>query len=322
MYRGINLASARLGAEAVACSDDFFAPMSRLIQDCEPEFHADRFDENGKWMDGWESRRRRGGGFDWCIVRLAVPGRVLRFELDTRHFTGNFPPGAALDGAPGDEYPAPDSGEWKPLTPQLVLGGDAQHTAECGDRTAVFRWVRLRIYPDGGLARLRVIGQPKVNVEPGRRLDGGRVVAVSDAHYGNPEAVIMAGRGVDMGDGWETARRRVPGNEWIIIGLGVPGVVDEIELDTGHFKGNYPAAVSVQAAQMPAMHDDALVTQAMFWPEVLAEQPLGADRIHRFPLESAPPATHVKVNSHPDGGISRIRAFGMPLDRGGSGNNP
>ena len=138
------------------------------------------------------------------------------------------------------------------------------------------------------------------------------MVAVSDAHYGNPEAVIMAGRGINMGDGWETARRRVPGNEWIIIGLGVPGVVDEIEIDTGHFKGNYPAAVSVQAEVMPAMYDDALVTQAMFWPEVLALQPLGADRIHRFPIDSAPPATHIKVNSHPDGGISRIRAFGPP----------
>ena len=318
MYRGINLASAGLGAEAVACSDDFFAPMSRLVQDAEPVFHAERFDENGKWMDGWESRRRRGVGFDWCIVRLAVPGRVLGFELDTRHFTGNFPPGAALDGATGDEYPAPDSDEWQPLTPHLVLGGDAQHTAECGDQATVFHWVRLRIYPDGGLARLRVIGQPQPNVEPGGRLElsallnGGWVVAVSDAHFGNPEAVIMAGRGVNMGDGWETARRRVPGNEWIIIGLGVPGVVDEIEIDTGHFKGNYPAAVSGQAAQMPAMHDDALVTQAMFWPEVLAEQPLGADRIHRFSIASAPPATHIKVNSHPDGGISRIRAFGMP----------
>ena len=318
MNRGINLASARLGAEAVACSDDFFAPMERLIQDSEPVFHPGRFDENGKWMDGWESRRRRGGGFDWCVVRLAVPGRVWRFELDTRHFTGNYPPGAALDGAVGDRCPGPGSDEWQPLTPQLSVGGDAQHTAECEDQTTVFRWVRLRIYPDGGLARLRVIGSPEPQLASGERLElssllnGGRVVAVSDAHFGNAEAVIMAGRGVNMGDGWETARRRVPGNEWIIVGLGVSGVVDEIEIDTGHFKGNYPQAVSVQAADMPAMYDDALVTQAMFWPEVLAAQPLEADRIHRFPIASGAPVTHIKVNSHPDGGISRIRAFGTP----------
>ena len=318
MGRGINLASARLGAETVACSDDFFAPMSRLIHDSEPVFHPDRFDENGKWMDGWESRRRRGGGFDWCVVRLAVPGRVFRFELDTRHFTGNFPPGAALDGAAGDERPPPESDEWRALTPHLRLGGDAQHTAECLDQTTVFRWIRLRIYPDGGLARLRVVGEPLPDVDAGGRLEisallnGGWVVAASNAHYGNPEAVIMAGRGVNMGDGWETARRRVPGNEWIIIGLGVPGVMDEIEIDTGHFKGNFPHAVSVQAAEMPVMHDDALVAQSMFWPEVLGAQPLDGDRIHRFPIHSRALVTHIKVNSHPDGGISRIRAFGVP----------
>ena len=320
MKRGINLASARLGAEAVACSDEFFAPMSRLVEDSEPVFHPDRYDENGKWMDGWESRRRRGGGFDWCVVRLAVPGQVLGFELDTRHFTGNFPPGAALDGATGDECPAPDFAEWKPLTSQLSLGGDAKHTFDCLDPVTVFGWIRLRIYPDGGLARLRVIGLPEPNMARGERLElsallnGGRVVAVSNSHYGDPDAVIMAGRGVNMGDGWETARRRVPGNEWIIVGLGVPGVVDEIEIDTGHFKGNYPHAVSVQAAEMPAMHDDALVTQAMFWPEVLPARPLDADRIHRFRIEPGAPATHIRVNSHPDGGISRIRAFGIPRD--------
>ena len=318
MNRGINLASARLGAEAVACSDDFFAPVSRLIQDSEPEFHAGRFDENGQWMDGWESRRRRGCGFDWCVVRLAVPGTVFRFELDTRHFTGNYPPGAALDGAVGAEPPASDSDRWQPLTPQVSLGGDAQHTFDCLDQATAFRWIRLRIYPDGGLARLRVIGCPEPQFADGTRLElsallnGGRVVAVSDSHYGDPEVVLMAGRGVNMGDGWETARRRVPGNEWMIIGLGVPGVLDEIEIDTGHFKGNYPQAVSVQAAEMPAMREDALVTQAMFWPEVLAAQPLEADRIHRFSIESATPVTHVKVNAHPDGGISRIRAFGTP----------
>ena len=318
MSRGINLASTRLGAEAVACSDDFFAPMVRLIQDTEPVFHPGRFDANGKWMDGWESRRRRGGGFDWCVVRLAVPGRVVRFELDTRHFTGNYPPGAALDGASEEAQPGPESGQWRPLAAQISLGGDAQHTAECMDPVTVYRWIRLRIYPDGGLARLRVIGFPEPRTAPGERLElsallnGGRVVAVSDAHFGDPEAVIMSGRGVNMGDGWETARRRVPGNEWIIIGLGVPGVMDEIEVDTAHFKGNYPQAVSVQAAEMPAMYDDALVTQAMFWPEVLAAQPLEADRIHRYAIESAASVTHIKVNAHPDGGVSRIRAFGTP----------
>ena len=318
MNEGINLASARLGAEAVACSDDFFAPIPRLIQDSEPVYQPDCFDDHGQWMDGWESRRRRSGGFDWCVVRLAAPGRLLRFELDTRYFTGNYPPGAALDGAAGDECPELDSECWRPLTGHVKLVGDARKWAECDDPDTVFRWVRLRIYPDGGLARLRVIGRAHVHFEPGERLElsallnGGHVAAVSDAHYGNPECVLTAGRGINMGDGWETARRRVPGNEWMIIGLGVPGVVNEIEIDTAHFKGNYPATISVQAAEMPEMDDDALVAQAMFWPEILAEQPIAADRIHCFPVGADTRLTHIKVNCHPDGGASRIRAFGVP----------
>ena len=318
MKDGVNLASARLGAEAVACSDEFFAAMSRLIDDSEPVYYPDRFDDHGQWMDGWETRRRRSEGFDWCVVRLAAPGRLLRFELDTRYFTGNYPPGAALDGAAGDECPAPDSDEWMPLTGYLSIEGDAQRTAECADRSTVYRWVRLRIYPDGGLARLRVIGRPEIECRADERLElsallnGGHVAAVSDAHYGNPEVVLTAGRGINMGDGWETARRRVPGNEWMIIGLGVPGVLDEIEIDTAHFKGNFPAAVSVQAADMPELDGDALVAQAMFWPEILAAQPIEADWIHRFPVDTGTAVTHIKVNCHPDGGVSRIRAFGVP----------
>ena len=318
MNECINLASARLGAQAVACSDEFFAAMSRLIQDSEPVYYPARFDDHGQWMDGWESRRRRSGGFDWCVVRLAAPGRLLRFELDTRYFTGNYPPGAALDGAPEGPCPAPDSARWKALTAYADLEGDAQRTLECRDPHSVFRWVRLRIYPDGGLARLRVIGRPEVDIAPGESLElsallnCGHVAAVSDAHYGDPQVVLTAGRGVNMGDGWETARRRVPGNEWMIIGLGVPGVVNEIEIDTAHFKGNYPAAVSVQGADVAGMPGDALVAQAMFWPQMLAEQPLEADRIHRFPVPAGAPVSHIKVNCHPDGGVSRIRAFGIP----------
>lgn len=316
MNEGINLASARLGAEAVACSDEFFAAASRLIDDAEPVFYPDRFDDHGHWMDGWETRRRRSGGFDWCVVRLAAPGRLLRFELDTRHFTGNHPPGATLDGATGEECPEPDSDEWKPLTAYSSLEEDTQRSVGCIDRNTVYRWVRLRIYPDGGLARLRVIGRPEVECASGERmelsalLNGGRVVAVSDAHYGDPEVVLRPGRGINMGDGWETARRRVPGNEWMIVALGVLGVVDEMEIDTAHFKGNYPDTVSVQGAQASGMPEDALVAQAMFWPELLAEQPIEADRIHHFPVVAGAPVTHIRVNSHPDGGISRIRAFG------------
>ena len=317
MDEGINLASARLGAKAVACSDEFFAAASRLIDDAEPVYYPDRFDDHGHWMDGWETRRRRSGGFDWCVVRLAAPGRLLGFELDTRHFTGNHPPGAALDGATGEECPEPDSERWIPVSAYSSLDEDSRLTVECIHRHQVYRWVRLRIFPDGGLARLRVIGRPAVECPSSQRLElsallnGGRVVAVSDAHYGDPEVVLRPDRGINMGDGWETARRRVPGNEWMIIALGMPGTVDEIEIDTAHFKGNYPDKVSVQGALASGMPEDALAAQAMFWPELLAAQPIEADRIHRFSIAGDAPVTHIRVNCHPDGGVSRIRAFGI-----------
>ena len=313
----INLASAKLGAKAVACSDDFFAEMSRLIQDADPVFVAGKYDENGKWMDGWESRRRRSGGFDWCVIRLAVPGRIAGFDIDTRHFTGNFPPGAEIEGAVGDTPPT-DASDWVSLLGEVSLGGDRQHLFDAKPCEAPIQWIRLKIYPDGGVARLRVYGTPVAPaVAPGTELElssllhGSRVIAYSNAHYGNPEVMLTPGRGVNMGDGWETARRRVPGNEWIIVQLGIPGRISRVEIDTAHFKGNFPSACSLQAAAMPALGRDALVTQAMFWPDVFGQTPLTADAIHPVACTTTGVVTHVKLNTYPDGGISRLRVFGV-----------
>lgn len=315
----LNLASAKLGAKARQCSDDSFASMDRLLQDHPAVWKEDVYDDFGKWMDGWESKRRRSGGFDWCIIELAVPGQIDHFIVDTSYFTGNYPPGAQLFGANTDQQPTHDSTDWVPLSSLLELQGDSQQTTPSLDNTGVYRWIKFDIYPDGGVARLRVMGRAVVKHQGDERIElsslihGGRVTAYSDAHYGDVEAVLTAGRGKDMGDGWETKRRREPGNEWIILELGVPGSIDEIEIDTAHFKGNFPGAVSIQAAHMPALGDQAIVTQAMFWDEILPAQPLTADAIHRFELSTPTgPVTHIKVNSLPDGGMSRIRAFGRP----------
>lgn len=312
----INLASAKLGAKTVACSDDFFAEMARLIQDSEPVFLPGEYDTNGKWMDGWESRRRRSGGFDWCVIQLAVPGIIAGFDVDTRHFTGNFPPGASIEGSTEVECPSADS-QWIPLLDEVSLKGNQQHYFDAIPAAAI-RWVRLKIYPDGGVARLRVYGSPVAPaVASGTELElsslafGSRVIGYSDAHYGNPEVILTPGRGVNMGDGWETARRRVPGNEWIVIQLGIPGRITRVEVDTAHFKGNFPAACSLQAAAMPALGQAALVTQSMFWPEVLAPSPLSADAIHPLACQTDDVVTHVKLNTYPDGGISRLRIFGV-----------
>jgi len=319
--RRVNLASPRLGAEATACSDDFFAPMARMLLDEPPVWRPGVFDENGKWMDGWESRRRRDAGHDWCVVKLGARGRIAGVDVDTSFFTGNNPRAAEVWAVRSDTPPT-DAAPWRRIVPAAALSPNAHHflKAEGGDEA--YDWVRLDILPDGGVARLRVYGDPVPawdDVDPAAEVElsalrnGGRIVAFNDAHYGEVEALLSAGRGRDMGDGWETRRRREPGHDWIIVQLGAAGTVARIEIDTAHFKGNFPDRASLQAAEVGWGTDESVVTQSMFWPRLMAEKPLGPDRIHVFSgedLESLGPVTHVKLNIHPDGGISRLRIFG------------
>ncbi len=318
----VNLASPRMGSEAVLASDEFFAAKERMLQDSEPVFIDDKFDDNGKWMDGWESRRRRGGGNDWCLVRLGVAGFIHGIDFDTRHFTGNYPPAASLEACLSDNQPD-DATEWTTIVEPKDLGPDAHHYTDVGNG-GPWNWLRLNILPDGGMARLRVYGQPyrdwssadgSVDVELSALANGGRVVAYNNAHYGNVWAVLAAGRGKDMGDGWETRRRREPGNDWMIIALGTAGQISAIEIDTAHFKGNFPDRCSVQAALIDDATDQSLVTQAMFWQPLLGEMKMSADTVHRFEandLATMGPISHVRLNIHPDGGVSRFRVFGKP----------
>ena len=312
-----NLASPRFGTEVVAVSDEFFAAKERLIQDAAPIFIPDKYDDHGKWMDGWESRRRRDGGHDWCIVNLGVKSRIVGVEIDTSHFTGNYPPRASLEAARELE----GEPEWTPILPAVELDGDNRHffaIAEGGP------WARLRlnIHPDGGVARLRVFGEaapdwetqdPNETVELSALSRGGRILAYNDSHYGDVKALLSGGRGATMGDGWETRRRREPGHDWIIIALGRPGLIEEIEIDTAHFKGNFPDRASLQAGLLERAAEHAVSTEAMFWDEILAPQKLSADSIHRFDapaLSASGPVSHVKLNIFPDGGVSRLRVFG------------
>ncbi len=296
-----NLASESLGARVLSCSDEFFACAQRMLQDSEPVFIVGKFDDHGKWMDGWETRRRRNGGNDHAIVKLGLPGTIKGLDINTSHFTGNFPPAASVAAK--------------------SLQGNSHHFVEIGDGR-VWTHLRLNIFPDGGVARLRVYGQPACDwdrrdpdalVEVSALASGGRVVAYSDAHFGMPTSVIKAGRGVNMGDGWETRRRREPGNDWLILELGHPVEVEKIEIDTAHFKGNYPDRVSVQGALVAESTDQSLVTQAMFWPELLGEQKTEMDKQHFYEgdvIRKVGPVSHVRVNMFPDGGISRVRIWG------------
>ena len=310
----IQLEQPRLGTEVTYATDEFFAARERLIQPEEPIFIPNKYDEHGKWMDGWESRRRRTPGHDFCIVRLGVPGVLRGVDIDTRHFTGNYPPQASLDACVSDDdVPA---GEWTEIIANIDLRPDAHHYLAVAD-DSVWTHVRLNIYPDGGVARLRLYGvvRPDFSGQDGKidllaLENGGRAVACSDEHFGSMHNLNAPGRGFNMGDGWETARRRGPGNDWVIFELGHPGVIDHVELDTEHFKGNYPDSASIEAAYFDDVADVSNDSEA--WQTLLPPMRLEADNLHVFEgaLEKPGPVSHVRLSIYPDGGVSRLRLFG------------
>ena len=316
----INLASPRLGAKAIHATDDFFADKSRMLADADATFDPDKYDNNGKYMDGWESKRRRNGGHDFCIVKLGAKGIIRGVDIDTSHFTGNFPPAASLEACVSESDPG-DKTTWAEILPAVSLGSSAHHFHPISSNTA-WTHLRLHIYPDGGVARLRVYGEPVPSWEGKDRgamhelslaNNGGRIVAYNNAHYGSVWTLLTSGRGINMGDGWETRRRREPGNDWIIVKLGGGGIVEKVEVDTCHYKGNYPDRCSLQAALVTAATDQSIITEAMFWPSLMGEQKLQMDHIHAFSGEAIAklgPVNHVKLNIFPDGGVSRLRIFG------------
>lgn len=315
----VNLVDARRGAMTLRASDEFFAAKERMLQPEPAVFVPGRYDDHGKWMDGWETRRKRSEGHDWCVVRLAWPGVIKGVDIDTSHFTGNFPPAASIDACSSAAEPDERTG-WNPLVPATSLRGNSHHYIAVDD-AGVWTHLRLNIYPDGGIARLRVFGQVapplgrETRAEPidlAAIENGGRAVACNDEHFGSMWNLIAPGRGINMGDGWETRRRREPGNDWVILALGVPGRVARAEVDTAHFKGNYPDRCSLQAAHVAGGTDQSLVVQSMFWRILLPEQKLEMDRQHLFEREllDLGPITHVRLNVIPDGGVSRLRLFG------------
>ena len=322
---GLNLADRSLGAEVTRVTDEFFAPRDRMLNPAQPVFYPDRYDDHGKWMDGWETRRRRTTGHDWCIVRLAMPGVLMGVDFDTSFFTGNFPPAASREACFSPDGDPDEHAGWQVLVPATGLSGN-DHRFCAIESGQPWTHLRMHIYPDGGLARLRVYGKPFCDWEimlaagESRNLlaleHGADQVAWSDAHYGEPRKLLRPGRGLNMGDGWETRRRREPGNDWCILALGHKGVAERIEVDTAHFKGNFPAACSIQAdcVEDGASTAQSLITQSMFWPTLMDQQPLTADRIHQFQaLEDLGPITHIRFNSIPDGGVSRVRLCGTPV---------
>jgi len=350
MSHWVDLASERLGGRAVLANDEFFAPKENLLKPGRGTFIEGKYTDRGKWMDGWETRRRRTPGYDWCVIRLGLPGRIRTVTVDTNHFRGNHPescsieacaidvdPGAEADkersgkadwcGTPTEpdddaEVPA-DAGAgapWVELVPRNILTGHAENhfTVTDGGR---YTYVRLNIFPDGGVARLRVLGEVMPDwaalAEGTAPRDliaiehGGVPLACSDQFFSEPVNLLMPGRAGSMADGWETRRRRGPGHDWAVIRLGHPGVVEHVVVDTNHFKGNYPESCALEGCLVTGP-PGGIVDDKTDWFPLLPRTPLEAHREHAFPIAEGRPVSHVRLNIYPDGGVSRLRVFGRP----------
>lgn len=311
-----DLASRAVGGAVVAWNDAAFAEAENLILPHPPVRH-DEFGHKGKVYDGWETRRRREPGADWAVVRLGVPGTVAGVVVDTSFFTGNFPAAASLHGLGVDGYPTPaelSTMDWEPLLPESTLDGDARNAfAVAGSRRLTH--VRLTIHPDGGVARLRVHGTPV----PDPRLlgagpldlaaldNGATIAGCSNEFYSKPVQLISPGPARSMGEGWETARRRGPGNDWVTVRLAGAGVVEQAELDTSYFLGNAPGAARLTGR-----------TAAGEWVELLPRTRLLPDTRHRLPLTPGPEVTEVRLDAYPDGGMARLRLWGTLTPAGRS----
>ena len=320
-----DLASARLGGRALEASDEFFASKSNLLKPTQATFIPDKFTSRGKWMDGWESRRRRSPGHDWCIIRLGIRGVVHGVNVDTRFFTGNYPSHCSIDAMDAKRSAKQGKGsqesrvQWTTLLDRTELRGDSDNLFALADRRP-WTHLRLNIFPDGGVARFRVYGEAAIDwarVARSRRavdlasiLNGGLVVDASDMHFGARDNIIMPGRARNMGDGWETRRRRGPGFDWLVVRLGTTGLVTRVEIDTNHYKGNFPESASIEGGVAPGAPADALA-QAR-WHEILPRTTLQPNHRHYFSknLQQRGPVSHVRLNIFPDGGISRLRVYG------------
>jgi allantoicase len=308
-----DLAVRSLGGSVVAANDELFAERENLIKPEAASYQTYTFGHKGQVYDGWETRRRRQPGHDWAVVRLGLPGVVRGVVVDTAHFKGNYPPEVSVEGASVEGYPTPADlrqAEWLPLVPRSAVQGDAPNRFEV-DTPQRFTHVRLCMYPDGGVARLRVHGEvvPDPRYLTAGAVDlaalehGGDVSGCSNMFYSSPKNLISPGLARVMGEGWETARRRDDGNDWVEFRLAGAGVVRLAELDTSWFVGNAPGWASLRAV-------DARGGDPAAWTELLARTRLLPDTRHRFRLDGGAEVTHVRLDVFPDGGMARVRLLG------------
>jgi allantoicase len=314
----INLADPAIGGAICSVSDEFFAPAKRMLSVADPVFIEDLYDANGKWMDGWESRRKRSPGHDFCIIRIC-PGVIREIEVDTANFTGNFAPAFSIEACNVAIEPD-DQTQWTELVSRSALQGDKLQDFAVSNNEP-WTHLRINIFPDGGIARLRVYGEPTSLPDLQERDQwvnlscsdaGGEALACNNMHYGDMANLLSMRPVANMGDGWETRRRREPGNDWVILKLGRRGRVMQVQLDTAFFRGNYPARCCLRGGS-PAAGSD-VIAESSNWPLLLNQVALGPDQLHLFEsqLLNIGDITHVRLDIFPDGGVARLHLTGIP----------
>jgi allantoicase len=318
-----DLASERLGGKALLCSDDFFAEKENLLKPGRGIFIPDKYTDRGKWMDGWESRRKRVPGNDWCIIQLGTSGRIHGVDIDTNHFLGNHPPHASIDAINtfSSNVRGLEDADWIEILPISPLKPGSQNLYEITDKN-IYTHLRLNIYPDGGVARLKVYGEVykdwdlidrKEQIDLAAAVNGARSVMCNDMFFSHMENLIMPGRGVNMGDGWETKRNRTLNNrDWVIVKLAHKGSIEKVLVDTCHFKGNYPDSCMIEGAILSKSEEGKIDSPGIKWTTVLPQTKLQADHEHFFEkeIENNGPFTHARLTIFPDGGVSRMRLWG------------
>ena len=315
----INLAEPRLGSKVIFKTDDFFASANRIINSDPPIFKEGVFDKHGKWMDGWETRRKRSKGHDYLILKLGKAGRISKVDIDTSYFSGNQPTKVSIEACFSKKNLPSKNSKWTKILKKKSTKANSHHFFNIKNKS-VFTHIKLNIYPDGGVARLRIYGSmeiKKINkkkiINLASVLNGASVIAYNNEHFGKAENILAPGSGKNMGDGWETRRSRGKNLDWLILKCAAAGKIKKIQIDTHHFKGNYPDMCSLQATYLNGkISAKSIVNQSKKWKLLLNKVKLHAHKKHNFQnkLMKNKKVNYIKINIFPDGGISRIRVFG------------
>ena len=321
----IDLANPILGTKIFSCSDEFFAPAKRILNQASPKFKKDVYDRHGKWMDGWETRRKRTKGNDFLIIKLGMPGKISSIVLDTSFFIGNQPEFAQLEGCFSKNNNLKKI-KWIKITNKNKIKQNNNNILKSLS-SKTFSHIRLNIFPDGGIARIRLFGiidlslkkfKSKNNIDLASISNGSIIIACSDEHFGNANNILLPGKSKNMGNGWETRRRRDKGNDWLLLKFGMPGIPNYFEINTHYFKGNYPESFSVQSVfENKKKSKTMIINNSSKWKTIIKKTKLKPNSSLKIKLKqkNIKKANYIKLNIFPDGGISRFRVYGKIIQK-------